>query len=58
MLLRDWEDEYMKLNNIDRVQMIMEDWIIFTMYYMSVLVKNVCLKNMRTYENSLSAIFC
>ena len=58
MLLRDWEDEYMKLNNIDRVEMIMEDWIIFAMCYMSVLVKNVCLKNMRTYENPLNAIFC
>ena len=58
MLLPDWENEYMKLNNIDRVEMIMVDWIVGIIYHMSVSLKNVCLKNIRTYKNSLSAVFC
>ena len=43
-------DEYMKLNNIDKVEMIMGDSIVCTIYYMTVLLKNVSEKHKKVQK--------
>ena len=52
----DGLDNYITLTNISWVWMIMEDWKTCKIYWMFVLLKIVCLKNIKTYKNLLNVL--
>ena len=56
VLRPDGLDNCITLINISWVWMIMEDWRTCKIYWMFVLLKIVCLKNIKTYKNLLNVL--